>query len=745
MVERGELEGLVAEYLERREREPGLTPEAFAGEHGELCAELLEAIHAARDVQALLGAAAFEVPERVGPYRIGAVLGRGGMGLVLEAERDSRRYALKLLALGLAAAPRALERFQREARILARLAHPGIVRVHDTGVFQGAPYLVMERVEGPTLAELALPIAPERAARIVRELALAVEAAHEAGVLHRDLKPSNVILRPGDAPVLLDFGLVAAEEEATLTSSGALLGTPRYMAPEQAEGRPAEPRTDVHALGLILFELLHGVPARPEGSRAEVLARVRRGRLSAERGRVPRELRRVLGSALAREPRRRPPSSAALAEELGRFLAGQRVRVRAPRPHERLADALRRYPLRALLAAGALAALLLGLRQALVAPELVAEARAERDRRIDAALCAWMQGSEALARVELERARVLDRGGELARGLETALFGSGPAPREPEWVAGGLVPLLAGAAAEAASGLSAPARDSGVAAALHARALAQAGDRERALAAARGGAARFPASAAILAELARLLEHTGEPGQALALLRGAPVPVAEQAPLLAARARLALASGAFDEAVEVALRAAQGFEASGGDAAAELPRLLALAEASPETRAALRRRMEGGDRRALVPFALGYALDSDHRLEEAVSAYERALELDPGLVRARLNLAHLHAGAQLGACRACDRAYAGAPGMLAPERALEHLREALARDRGEGELCVARAVQTALTLGARSPGARAGERLGLCLGELLARADLSPGGRRRLEEGLARLRGAEGE
>ena len=268
-----EREELVGAFLDGLEQDPTLTPEAFVAARPEHAAELLAAIEAAGEARNLLEAARPDVPERIGPYRVLARLGSGGMGVVYAVERDGERHALKWLAPVLAATPHARERFQREARSLARLAHPGIVRIHDTGVFQDAPYLVMEHVDGPTLAELGAPLTPADAARLVRELALTVEAAHAEGVLHRDLKPANVILRPDGTPVLLDFGLGVAEDEATLTTSGALLGTPRYMAPEQAAGRPADRRTDVHALGLILHELLHGAPARAEGSRAEVLER----------------------------------------------------------------------------------------------------------------------------------------------------------------------------------------------------------------------------------------------------------------------------------------------------------------------------------------------------------------------------------------------------------------------------------------------------------------------------------------
>ena len=246
-----ELEELVAVFLDRREEDPALAPEDFAREHAALGDELLAAIRRTLGVAQVLARAGAEAPGEIGPYRIASEIGRGGMGVVYAAERDGRTYALKLLPLALAGSERALERFRREARALARLQHENVVRVHDSGLFQGAPYLVMERLEGVELARLALPLAPERAAHIVAQIARAVHAAHEAGVLHRDLKPQNVVLCAGERAVLLDFGLVASADEGTLTETGALLGTPRYMAPEQAAGRTADRRTDVYALGQI--------------------------------------------------------------------------------------------------------------------------------------------------------------------------------------------------------------------------------------------------------------------------------------------------------------------------------------------------------------------------------------------------------------------------------------------------------------------------------------------------------------
>jgi predicted Ser/Thr protein kinase len=587
------LEELVAEYLEQRSHGPGLSAAAFAAAHAEHAASLERAIAAALEIEALLATTDEPLPDQIGAYRVQARLGRGGMGVVYAVERDGATYALKLLSPALADDGRALQRFQREARGLARLRHPGIVGVHETGAYQGVPFLVMDRAEGPTLAEIALPLEPRRAARIVADLADAVAAAHGAGILHRDLKPSNVVLRSGDRPLLLDFGLVAAEDEGTLTSRGALLGTPRYMAPEQAAGQPADARTDVYGLGLILHELLEGRPARRDGTREAVLSEARRGRVSTPGRNLPSPLRRIVACALAREPRRRPDGADALASDLERFLAGQPVHLAPPNALQEAADALRRHPGRAL-------ACVLGL----------------------------------------------------------AVLGALAWP------------------------------------ALHEL-----------------GRERATHAAARLADESRAALARGEPALAVAL--------------------------AVDSVRELAT--------TGGDASAELPRLLALAQADDATLEALREHLEKHPDDGLVHFALAYAQDSGHHLEEAVAGYQRALESDAGLLRAHTNLAHLFAGAQLGACRACDEAFARSPGMLAPRDALQHLLDALELDRGASDWCVGRVVQTTLTLGTRAPEVKA-DRVVAGRLEALLEAVPPPGAaaRGRLEEGLARLRGARG-
>ena len=203
-------------------------------------------------------------------------------------------------------------------------------------------------------------------------------------------------------------------------------------------------------------------------------------------------------------------------------------------------------------------------------------------------------------------------------------------------------------------------------------------------------------------------------------------------------------AGRLGEALDLFVRAADLAAEAGGDPAFELARLIARLEPPVEVAELLSRRIAGGDERAPLWFALAYLRDAQHELEGAAEAYARAIELDPEHYRAHVNLAHLHAGAQLGACQQCDVAYASAPGMLAPDRALLHLREALRIDRGKSESGVGRVVQTALDLGRRAPEADALGRVQSYLEELLASPDLPAAGRARVEEGLERLRTARG-
>ena len=206
---------------------------------------------------------------QLGPYRIEAMLGAGGMGRVYQSQdtRLGRTVALKISRVEFNA------RFEREARAVAALNHPNICTVHDVG----PNYLVMELVEGPTLSDRIKegPIPLEEALRIARQIADALEAAHEKGIVHRDLKPGNIKIKPDGTVKVLDFGLAKLrpvevapgtkpEDSPTIsmaaTSAGMILGTAAYMSPEQARGKPVDKRADIWAFGVVLYEMLTGTP-----------------------------------------------------------------------------------------------------------------------------------------------------------------------------------------------------------------------------------------------------------------------------------------------------------------------------------------------------------------------------------------------------------------------------------------------------------------------------------------------------
>ena len=267
------------------------------------------------------------VPAQLGRYRILSKLGQGGMGSVYLAEDTTlaRRVAVKIPHLSAADGPKVIERFQREARVAAGIDHPNLCPVHDFGEVQGVHYLVMPYIEGTPLSHLIdedNPWLPQRAAALVRQLALALEVLHQRGLIHRDLKPSNVLLRPGGEPVLMDFGLARSftEQSRRLTQTGAALGTPAYMAPEQILGdaRAIGPATDVYQLGVILYELLTGhLPF--EGPPAAVYGQILHARPLSPSSRRPgldAGLDGVCGKALAKKPVERFAGMATLAEAL---------------------------------------------------------------------------------------------------------------------------------------------------------------------------------------------------------------------------------------------------------------------------------------------------------------------------------------------------------------------------------------------------------------------------------------------
>jgi hypothetical protein len=272
-------------------------------------------------------------PAKLGPFEVVRELGAGGVGVVYAVKEPltGRTLALKLLH-DEGRDSTALERFEREAEVLARVHHRSVVRVHKTGRLREGSYLLQALVEGESLKALCArgPLPPRRAAEVARELADALAAVHAAGVLHRDLKPANVILQPDGIPVLLDFGVARDQTAERLTRTGTLLGSASYMAPEQAEGASPsslDGRTDVYGLGATLYELLTGEPPFT-GMSLEVLQAV----LARDppwprslRPEVPEALDVIVRRAMAKSRDDRHPDMAALRDDLGAFLAGGRA------------------------------------------------------------------------------------------------------------------------------------------------------------------------------------------------------------------------------------------------------------------------------------------------------------------------------------------------------------------------------------------------------------------------------------
>ena len=249
-------------------------------------------------------------------YRIVREIGRGGMATVFLAEQESlgRWVALKVMAPALAANPDFTQRFLKEARTVAQLAHPHIVAIFDVGVADNAHFVALEYVEGGDLKTRLRSgkLAPENARTIARDVATALGYAHGKGFVHRDVKPENVLFRESGSAVLTDFGIAKALGSATrMTAVGMSIGTPHYMSPEQARGQPVDPRSDLYALGIVLYEMLTGhVPYEAEDSIAVGIQHV-----SAPLPRLPDGLSRyqaLLHRMLAKQPEQRYPDAAAL-------------------------------------------------------------------------------------------------------------------------------------------------------------------------------------------------------------------------------------------------------------------------------------------------------------------------------------------------------------------------------------------------------------------------------------------------
>ncbi len=374
------VEEAVELFLEQR-REPSRRNLAeFAAQYPELEPDLRSALEA---LSALESATADRddvtpLPKNIGAFRVVREIGRGGMGVVLEAIEEplGRRVALKILPPEFLPSPAARARFRREAELASRLDHSGIATVFVAGVDDERPWIAMRYVEGETLSKkiarardehsscVRLPQGDDRpraaalkAASCIARVARALQAAHEQGVVHRDVKPSNIIITPDGSPVLVDFGLAIPQESDgnTLTRTGDLAGTPSYFAPELLSGERPRPdaQTDVYALGVTLYECL--ALRRPFDAPTPIAlySAIVSGSPTQVRSihpSVPRDLAVVVGMAMERDRSRRYVSAAAFAQDVEACVAGLPIAARPVPLHGRILRWARREPRQAVLA-----------------------------------------------------------------------------------------------------------------------------------------------------------------------------------------------------------------------------------------------------------------------------------------------------------------------------------------------------------------------------------------------------------
>jgi serine/threonine-protein kinase len=339
---------LLAEWEEKRQQGRSLSAEQLCPNDAALQEVLRVRIRKRQRLQAVLDLpgetlaleppSALAVPKIAG-YEILEVLGRGGMGVVYKARQTAlnRLVAIKMVLAGGHAGSHELERLRTEAEACARLRHPNIVQIYAVGDHAGFPYLVLELVEGGNLAQSVggQPLPARRAAELVHTLALAVEHAHKHDIIHRDLKPANVLVAADGTLKIADFGLAKLlDVQSDKTGTAAVLGSPSYMAPEQAEGRSRAvgPATDVYALGAILYELLTSRPPFVGETLLETLEQVRQmdpvppGQLQPK---LPRDLEAICLKCLEKQPAHRYASAAALAADLRSFLDGEPIQARS--------------------------------------------------------------------------------------------------------------------------------------------------------------------------------------------------------------------------------------------------------------------------------------------------------------------------------------------------------------------------------------------------------------------------------
>jgi serine/threonine protein kinase len=381
---------LINEYFNRRQAGENLTPESFLREHADVAHQLegyLDGLPLIESACSLGTRAAQEGPAggsaalpEVEGYELQEEIGRGGMGVVYKALQVStkRVVALKVMLAGPFASASALRRFEREVELAARLQHPSIVRVLESGeVGGGQRYYAMDYVAGVRLDRYLAESGADRRAtlKLFERICEAVEYAHGTGVVHRDLKPGNVLVDEAGDPHILDFGLAKATDQpeagdvstTCVSLPGQVLGTLFYLSPEQAVGAPEEidQRTDVYALGVMLFETLTGsLPFDTAGRPSEIIQRILEmppARPSSLSDRVDGELETIILKALAKEKDRRYQTAREMGEDLQRYLEGEPILARRPSSLYFLRKKIRKHRLPIVICAAAVVLVLIGL------------------------------------------------------------------------------------------------------------------------------------------------------------------------------------------------------------------------------------------------------------------------------------------------------------------------------------------------------------------------------------------------
>jgi serine/threonine protein kinase len=340
---------ITTEFQYRKRREPALDEQEylqrFRGYRAELLSRLVSTVAGAEqhtssesDRPELTKGSTNAIPyPQVPGFEVIGELGRGGMGVVYKAAQTKlkRLVALKMIRGEALADLRGLERFWVEAEAVARLQHPNIVQIFEVGEYRRLPYLALELVDGGALDRKikGRPMPPWEAAKILLTLARTMHYAHQAGIVHRDLKPANILITSDGAPKITDFGLAKRLDESGQTSTGAVLGTPAYMAPEQASGesKRVTPAADVYALGAILYEMLTGKPPFQGRTQVETIDLVRFEPTtppSRHNKEIPPDLEIICMKCLEKDLRRRYADAAELAEDLRLFCAGEPIPMR---------------------------------------------------------------------------------------------------------------------------------------------------------------------------------------------------------------------------------------------------------------------------------------------------------------------------------------------------------------------------------------------------------------------------------